>query len=260
VTVEQDVVVALLSGLSAFIAGLLGAGGDILYVPLLLYGLPALTGSGLSVHTATALSLVGSLSSTGSGGLQHRRAGRVDTEALSPAWAMLAIGALAGGILSRAVSPGALLVAFAMITTAAAVLLFAPPREDATPARRRRDPVSAALLAGSGLLCGAVGVGGGFLIITVLLHRMRLAAHMARGTGLALTFFTAAPALAGKAVTGQVLWSAVPFIVLPGLVGAVAGSRASGLVPARILRWALAALVVVLSARVWANVLAGDAA
>jgi uncharacterized membrane protein YfcA len=113
------------------------------------------------------------------------------------------------------------------------------------------------LLFGTGLLCGAVGVGGGFLIITVLLHRLRLPTPMARGTGLALTFFTAAPALAGKAATGQVLWSAVPFIVLPGLVCAVAGSRVSGLLPGGFLRWALASLVVVLSVRVWANVLGG---
>jgi uncharacterized membrane protein YfcA len=61
VTSEQEIVVALLSAVSAFIAGLLGAGGDILYVPLLLYGLPALAGDGLNVHAVTALSLVGSL-------------------------------------------------------------------------------------------------------------------------------------------------------------------------------------------------------
>jgi uncharacterized protein len=256
-TVEQELVIALLSGLSAFIAGVLGAGGDILYVPLLLYALPALTGGALSVHTVTALSLVGSLSSTGSGGLQHHRAGRVDTEALSSSWLMLAAGALAGGLGSRAVSPAALLTAFAIVTTGAAVLLLAHPRGSAAPARRSRDPVAAGLLVGTGLLCGAVGVGGGFLIITVLLHRMRLPTPMARGTGLALTFFTAAPALAGKAVTGQVLWAAVPFIVLPGLVCAVIGSRASGLLPGGFLRWALASLVVVLSVRVWANVLGG---
>jgi uncharacterized membrane protein YfcA len=258
VSVEQEIVVGLLSALSACVAGLLGAGGDILYVPLLLYGLPAITGAGLPVHAVTALSLVGSLASTGSGGAAHYRAGRVDTAALTPAWLMLAIGAVAGGVLSRDIPARTLLVAFAIVTTAAAVLLFVAPSEDAEPTRRRRDPVAAALLAGSGLLCGAVGVGGGFLIITILLHRTRMPAHLARGTGLALTVFTAAPALAGKAATGQVLWSAVPFIVVPGLAGALAGSRMSALVPSRLLRWALAALVVVLSTRVWANVVAGD--
>jgi uncharacterized membrane protein YfcA len=257
VTAEQDIVIALLSALSAFTAGLLGAGGDILYVPLLLYGLPAIAGEGLSVHNVTALSLVGSLASTASGGVEHHRAGRVDTEALSPAWAALAVGALAGGVLSRVTSSSALLFAFAVVTTAAAVLLFVPPREGAAPMRSARDPVAVLLLASSALLCGAVGVGGGFLIITVLLHRSRLPMRMARGTGLALTFFTAAPALAGKAATGQVVWAAVPFIVVPGLVAAVLGSRAGALLPSRLLRYALAALVVILSVRVWVTVISG---
>jgi uncharacterized membrane protein YfcA len=257
---EQDLVVTLLSTLSAFIAGLLGAGGDILYVPLLLYGLPAIAGEGLPIHTVTALSLVGSLASTGSGGVAHHRAGRVDTAAMFPAWAALAVGALAGGVLSRAVSSSALLLAFAIVTTGAAVVLVVPPRGHGAPPRLRRDPIAAGLFAASGLLCGAVGVGGGFLIITLLLHRSRLPIHIARGTGLALTFFTAAPALAGKAVTGQVPWAVVPLIVVSGLVGAVAGSRAGSRLPARGVRLALAALVVVLSARVWATVLTGEPA
>ncbi|MBA2636679.1 MAG: sulfite exporter TauE/SafE family protein, partial [Solirubrobacterales bacterium] len=47
---EQELVVALLAGVSAFVAGLLGAGGDILFVPLLLYGLPALAGDPLDIQ------------------------------------------------------------------------------------------------------------------------------------------------------------------------------------------------------------------
>lgn len=257
-TPAQDVVIALLSALSGLIAGVLGAGGDILYVPLLLYGLPALAGQGLPVHTVTALSLVGSLASTGSGGLAHLRAGRVDTSALSPAWVALSVGALAGGVLSHAIASDVLLLAFAVVTTLAAVLLFLPAGEDPAPTRRRRDSIATALLGASGLLCGAVGVGGGFLIITILLHRSRLPMHLARGTGLLLTFFTAAPALAGKAATGQVLWAAVPFIVVPGLVGAVVGARLGAFLPSRVLRWALAVLVIVLSARVWLTVISGD--
>jgi uncharacterized protein len=259
VSTEQEIVVALLSAVSAFVAGLLGAGGDILYVPLLLYGLPALTGDGLTVHAVTALSLVGSLASTGSAGVQYYRTGRVDSGALWPAWLALALGALLGGAVSNAISAQALLAAFAIVTTAAAGLLFVSPPEDAEAQRRSHDSVATGLLFGSALLCGAVGVGGGFLIIAILLYRMRLPMRTARGTGLLLTVFTAAPALVGKATTGQVPWSPVPLIVLGGLAGAVAGSYASALIPNRVLRWALASLVVVLSARVWLTVVSGRA-
>jgi hypothetical protein len=39
-----------------------------------------------------------------------------------------------------------------------------------------RDLVASGLVLYSGLECGAVGVGGGFLIITILLHRVHLPA------------------------------------------------------------------------------------
>ncbi len=111
------------------------------------------------------------------------------------------------------------------------------------------------LLVAAGLVCGAVGVGGGFLIVAVLLYRMRLPMHAAKGTGLLLTVATAAPALLGKALTGPVPWSAVPWLVVAAVVGAVVGARPGAPIPGWALRWALAGLVTVLSARVWLDVL-----
>lgn len=251
---EQEIVVALLSGFCSFIAGLLGAGGDILYVPLLLYGLPAITGSGLAVHTVTALSLVGSLASTGGGGVKHWLDARVDRQTMRTAWPMLAVGALVGGALSRLLPATALLAIFAVVTSAAAILLFLPVTETVRQARPR-DLVASGLMLTSGLVCGAVGVGGGFLIITILLHRLHLPASLARTTGLALTFFTAAPAVLGKAMSGQMAWAPVPFIVVAALVGVWAGAHASALVRERALRPALALLVIVLGVRVWLSVL-----
>lgn len=106
------------------------------------------------------------------------------------------------------------------------------------------------LLVAAGLVCGAVGVGGGFLIVAVLLYQMRLPMHAAKGTGLLLTVATAAPALLGKALTGP-----VPWLVVAAVVGAVVGARAGAPIPGWALRWALAGLVTVLSARVWLDVL-----
>ncbi len=134
------------------------------------------------------------------------------------------------------------------------ILLLVPPKESRSHERLPRDRVATALLVGVGLICGAVGVGGGFLIITVLLHRMHLPVALASATGLALTSFTAAPALAGKALTGQLMWSPVPFIVVGAFAGVWLGARAGRRLPPRALRWALATLVMVLSVRVWFTV------
>jgi uncharacterized protein len=251
----QEIVIALLTAASSLVAGLLGAGGDIIFVPLLLYGLPAITGDGLAVHTVTALSLIGSLASTGGGGLKHLRDGRIDRAATRLAWPALAGAALVGGAISRLVPSTALLAAFAVVTTGAAVLLALPATERPASEMRRDDRVALALMAASGLLCGAVGVGGGFLIIIILLHRLGLPAATARSTGLLLTFFTAAPAALGKTLSGQMIWGPVPGIVIAAVGGVWLGAHLSRFVPGRALRWALTLLVVVLSARVWMGVL-----
>ncbi|MDP9401500.1 MAG: TSUP family transporter, partial [Actinomycetota bacterium] len=147
---EQEVVVGLLAAASSLVAGVLGAGGDILLVPLLLYALPALAGDPLDVHAVAALSLVGSIASTGSGGLRHLLEGSLDRVALWPAAGLLAGGALAGGLLSPLVADRSLLAVFAVVTTAAALLLLVPPGRGLAPAgapRARRDALAAALLA-----------------------------------------------------------------------------------------------------------------
>jgi uncharacterized protein len=250
----QGLAAGALAAVAAFVAGLLGAGGDILYVPLLLYVLPAIDGA-MPVHAVTALSLVGSLASTAGGGLKFWRDGRLDEAVVRAEWKPLAAGALAGGIVSRVAAADALLALFAVLTTVAVVLLVVPARPAAGPRRSRRDPVAGALLAGVGLVCGAVGVGGGFLIIIVLLHRLRLPMALASTTGLALTSFTAAPALAGKALTGQLPVAPVPFVVAGAVGGVWLGARAGAHVPVRVLRLALALLVAILSVRVWLTVL-----
>jgi hypothetical protein len=249
------IVVAALAGMSSFVAGALGAGGDILYVPLLLYGLPAVTGAGLTVHTATALSLVASLASTAGGGLRYWREDLLDTRAMRIGWKVLALAGGMGGVLSRVVPASALLTVFAAVTSVAAVPLLVPAQGDLRIAATQRDLVAAGLLFGVGLVCGAVGVGGGFLIIAVLLHRMHLKSSSARSTGLALTFFTAAPALVGKTLTGQLAWSPVPLILVASLIGVWLGAQAAPRLPEWAIRGGLVVLVVGLAARVWINVL-----
>jgi uncharacterized membrane protein YfcA len=249
--------VAGLAVASSFVAGLLGAGGDILSVPLMLYVLPVLSGGSLEIHAITALTLVQSLASTGGGGVKHYLDGRVQRRALRAAAPPLAAGALVGGLLSRVVPGYGLLVAFALVTSMAAAFLLRREQASGAPVAKVQDRGATGLLVATGLLCGTVGVGGGFLIILILLYRMRMPMQVAKGTGLALTVCTAAPALAGKIATGQLIWLPVPAIAVAAVVGAVVGSRASAPLPAWLLRAGLAILVIVLAARVWITVAEG---
>jgi uncharacterized protein len=244
--------IAALSLVAASVAGLLGAGGDILYVPLLLYVLPAFGGTALDVHTVGALSLVQSLASTGSGGVVHYIDDRIHHPSFRAAVIPLAAGALAGGVLSRLVAGSILVALVAMVASVVAVLLVVPVRLASPRSSEHRDPIAFGLLAATALVCGLVGVGGGFLIVTILLYRNRLSMQLAKGTALALTVCTAAPALLGKLLTGQLTdWAPVPVIVVAAVLGGILGARLSTALSPKALRVSLAALVVVLAARLW---------
>lgn len=248
--------VAGLSLLASSVAGLLGAGGDILFVPLLLYALPALGLGTLDLHTIGALSLVLSIASTGSGGLVHYLDRRVDSASFRAAAPPLVVGALVGGLLSGVAANRLLLVLFAVVTSGVVVLLMVPVRAQplATPPPSRK--VTSAMLAATALVCSMVGVGGGFLIVTILRYRGRLSMQLAKGTALSLTVCTAVPGLTGKVVTGQLsAWVAVPVVVAAAVTGGVVGSKISGPLSEQTLRLGLALLVVVLTVRMWVGIL-----
>lgn len=250
--------IAALSLISGAVAGLLGAGGDILYVPLLLYALPAVGLGALDVHTIGALSLVQSMASTAGGGAVHYLDRRLDRGHLIRSAAPLALGALAGGLLSSLLAGGLLVLLFALITSSVIVLLALPVRPRAEPAPPAFDPVATGLLLATALICGIVGVGGGFLIVTILLRRARAPLHTAKGTALLLTVCTALPGLTGKIITGQLgSGTPVPVILAAGVVGGILGARISQPLPARALRWGLALLVGGLAARMWLTVITG---
>lgn len=247
--------IVALSLVASSVAGLLGAGGDILFVPLLLYALPALGVGSLDVHTVGALSLVQSLASTGSGGAVHYLDRRIHHASLRAAAIPLAVGALAGGALSRLVDGTVLVALFAIITSVVVVLLLVPLPPAPPRSGERRDPVALCLFGATAVVCGLVGVGGGFLIVTILLYRMRMSMQVAKGTALALTVCTAAPGLVGKVVTGQLAsWAPVPVIIAVAALGGILGARVSASLSAKSLRLGLAALVIVLSARMWIGV------
>jgi uncharacterized membrane protein YfcA len=252
VSIELLAGIAALSLISAAVAGLLGAGGDILYIPLLLYALPVLAGGLLNIHEIGALALVQSIASTGGGGAVHLIDRRVDRPTLWRAAPPLAVGALIGSVLSRFLASGVLLVMFGAITSAVVLLLLMPVRAQAPGGKAPSKPITFGLFGATALVCSMVGIGGGFLIVTILLYRLRMQMETAKGTALTLTVCTAVPGLVGKVITEQLVsWATVPVIIVAATSGGILGARFSTRLSATTLRLGLAVLVAVLSVRVW---------
>lgn len=88
-----------------------------------------------------------------------------------------------------------------------------------------------------GLVVGALGAGGGLLAIPALVYLLHLTPHNAAASSLVIVGVTALVSLIAPARAGMVRWKEGIAFGLLAVVGAVAGSRVSLLIPGHILMY-----------------------
>lgn len=190
----EALVLALLAaaGLAAGVAsGLFGIGGGVLMVPATLYLVPA-----ASFHGAKAASLLVTAVSAGVGVLAHRRAASVDFAKAAP----LVVGGLVGAVLAVLLAeraPGAWLAlafSFVLALIGARLALGRDPKPRDIPVARERAFLAATGVL-AGVLAGALGVGGGIIMVPAMVLA-GIGTHLAVGTSLVAVLSNA---LAGTA-------------------------------------------------------------
>jgi uncharacterized membrane protein YfcA len=228
------VALALLVGVSL---GLLGGGGSILTLPILLYAV------GLPPKEAIATSLLVVAGASFVAMVAHARKGRVSLRvAASFGIASMTTSFLTGRLAHHFPGPW-LLAAFTgvMVLTGFAMLRRSPPRETGRPSNAK------ALLAGTavGSVTGAVGAGGGFLIIPAL--TMFAGVDMPRAIGTSLLIITLNSLAGFGGYLGHVhldMYTAL-VVTITAALGSVLGSALVGRVKPAHLRRAFAVFVLV---------------
>jgi uncharacterized protein len=260
VTVPLALTLTSLGFVGASIAGLLGVGGAIVMVPLLLYGPPLLGLAGLDMKAVSGITMVQVLAAAGSGVIAHHRMRAVHGELAGLGGISMAAGSLVGGLASYLLSPRALLLVFALMTTIALVVLFFPTEttgqpifaEHVTISRQRAVGVCVAV----GLGAGLVGAGGAFLLVPMLIVMVGVPIRVAIGSSLAITAMSAAAGFAGKAATGQIPWVPALLVAVGALPGAQLGALVSRRLSGERLRGVLFVIVLLTAIRVWWDLLA----
>jgi hypothetical protein len=239
--------------------GMTGAGGAILLVPLMVYGMgvPAERAAGQS---AAVLALVGAV-----GAVQSWRKGELGG---SEFWAYLpgvAAGAWTGrALLVEALPPAVvvlgrtwprgsyLMLALAGVMAAASVALVRKPGGTASTARPWAGIVAGMVV---GLLTGVLGAGGGFLLVPALVLASRMEARRAAGTSLALVACGTAVAGATELLRhgGEAHWPRLGLIVLGAGTGLAAGLKLRSRTPQDSLRTIMAALIFLVAVAVSAR-------
>ena len=255
-----------IAALSSLVAVLLGAGGDVLALSLFLFVLPLASAVHLTTHAAAGLVTIQGFFTTGVAGIGY---GITDGLLLSDVvvgTCSITTGSLGSSIASSLLSDGALHVMFAVATTVGVAAILLQGRYLGTPgtqtapdgprgpiAQRQVSPAAAGLLFMVGGLTGALGIGGGFLIIAILAWR-GTPLHQARGLTLLLTCVNLLNSFIGHVVTGSVNWTAGGYALAGAAVavgvGLVLGRRVRG----RALYWGLLALVTAAATRAWVGV------
>ena len=236
---------ALAVGLSL---GLTGAGGSIITLPVLVYlaGVPPEQAVVLSLFVVGAVAVVGAIQRW-KGGDFHPRA------ALMFAGAGVA-GAWIGAKFTALVPPGVLMIVFAVIMLAVALRMLLSGSEGAEMLPECRPLRCLAAGAGTGLLTGFLGVGGGFLLVPALVKFARLPMKIATGTSLAVIAFNSAAGFFSHLGRGPTEWRIAGLFATVAVAGSLAGNRIAQRLPTARLKQGFAVLVLLTGGWVlWQN-------
>jgi len=255
-----SVLIGMVVGLSL---GLVGAGGSILTVPALIYGL------GVPVREAipSALVLVGTIAANGA--LHHHRNGTVRLDVAIRFGLAGVVGALVGARLSELASPRLLLILFPFVMLAAAINMArhdsGRPQDDSRPAPTPQHPGWGRMIAAGflvGLMTGFFGVGGGFVIVPALALFVGLPTRQAVATSLVVIVINCAAGLAGHLTLGFGITSALAWIVVlfaaGGMTGSFLGARLAGRWPEATLSRTFAAILAAVAIYLLIRNLSGD--
>ncbi|MGG1945372.1 sulfite exporter TauE/SafE family protein [Trinickia sp. NRRL B-1857] len=242
---DPHAISAALGSLVGLILALTGAGGGIVAVPLLVFGLK------LDVATAGPIGLAAVGIAAALGALLALREGRVRYKAATLMAGAGAIVSPLGLSLARRVPNAPLMLLFALVLLYVAARMFLQQRSRGQASRPARTtpapchidevrgklawtmPCARALTfsgAIAGLLSGLLGVGGGFVIVPALRRISDIPIEGIVATSLAVIALVSTSGVVAASVSGHMAWTTA----LPFTAGAIAGMLGGRLIAKRL--------------------------
>jgi uncharacterized membrane protein YfcA len=235
---------------AGFVDAIAGGGG--------LLTLPALLAAGIPPYLALGTNKGGSVFGSGAALARYARSGLVDGRRAKIAFPLGFLGSLAGAWAVLLLDPGVLRpVILVLLPTAAAVVLLRPRKSEDAPAvaTGRGLPTVAAVAAVVGAYDGFFGPGTGTFLILAWVGLLGMAATRASAEAKVVNFASNLAAAALFAWRGTVLWEVALPMAAAQIAGGVLGAHLAIRRGDRLVRGAVAVVVLALVVKLAADAL-----
>jgi uncharacterized membrane protein YfcA len=274
----NGLVIVLLGALTGMLSGVFGVGGGFLTTPLLIfYGVPPTVAAASAASQVTGASVSGVFAYTRRNGVDYQMG------AVMVAGGVIGIGI--GALLFRLLQSlgqidTAISILYVLLLGSIGGLMLRESlqalnylkRGEAAPARKRRhhpliaslplrwrfyrsglyiSPIAPLLLGtATGILTMLMGVGGGFILVPAMLYILGMSANVVVGTSLfQILFVTAATTMMHALTTKEVDIVLAVLLLLGSVSGAQVGAKLAQRLKPEYLRFALAAIVLLIALR-----------
>ena len=250
--------VLIVSIIAGFGTGLLGIGGGIVIFPSFMFILPALGLEAFSINTITGIASMQILMSSFFAFLSHRKLNVIDKKDLYLIGASAAFGSFSGAVSSAYFSQKVLLSMYLLILIIAFYSMFTKTvvnDENENNSNEKKHFLVRFLLFGTGILAGALGLGGSVLYVPILRKYYKISTKLCISSTTFIVFCGAAMGFAGKMITGQVPYHLLIFTVFGSFIGAKAGSLLCRRLSSAILKKLLMGIIIISAIRVMITIL-----
>ncbi len=187
---------------AGLIAGLLGAGGGIVIVPILYYVMGGMeVADAVRMHTAVGTSLAVIIATSSSSVYSHYRQKAVDVAVLRDWGPLLIGGAILGTVLARILSADLLTLVFGLFALLFAVQMGLDAQFQSRSSRLPTGSLKCFLVGGNGLISALLGIGGGMIGVTTLMY-YGYSIHRAIATAAGFGLLISLPGAAGFMIAG----------------------------------------------------------
>lgn len=223
---NHELLVGLFGILTGCLSGLLGIGGGILLAPLLIIFMPLLTSVQLPLLTITGLTTAQSFFGSGSAMFHHAKNHMRDNTVICRFGIPMGLASLVISFFALHIPDQIVLIVFSALAICSVMITildkwFYKLCGEINTQSSLILPISGIAL---GLMCGAVGQGGGFIYLPVMIYIFRCTPKVAIASAPIIGLLSSISLFSGRALSGTLDWSLCAYLVAGIFVGAKIGA------------------------------------